>query len=400
MFDFEKNETWFALVPASLGLAALAALLLSPGGLLAGGITGFVLLVLGSGGGYALLKSYRRAISAVESRQQGMQDETARLDRYAESLESIHQKVTPIWSRQIETSRAQSEESIVDLTSRFSEMYQQIEQVVNSSDAGYKGLTDGQEMSTVFEDANNTLNGALGSIEQAFTEQADMLDQVKSLAVQISELDEMAAGVGNIADQINLLALNAAIEAARAGEQGRGFAVVADEVRKLAAQSSAVGQEIRSKVDFINENTSETVDGVEHYAKSSTKTAALGKEVIESVFARMQEMLDTIQADSATLRDTGEDIRKKISSVLVTFQFQDRVSQILAHVVEDFVRLDSRIGTYSQNRKTREDISPLDIDAIVAEFESSYTTDEERKNHRSEDAVVEKSSSASELTFF
>ena len=63
-------------------------------------------------------------------------------------------------------------------------------------------------MSSVIEGANESLQVALGTLEHTFIEQAEMLDQVKNLAVQISELDEMAAGVGMIAEQINMLADN------------------------------------------------------------------------------------------------------------------------------------------------------------------------------------------------
>jgi len=355
---------------------------------------------LGIYGGYSLVRRYRQTVLEATARVGDHRIDVDRLHQYAKPLETVHSRVIPIWSRQIETSRTQTEQSVVDLTQQFSEMSQQMEQVIKSSEDGLASLNGDAGMNSVFDDANESLQTALGTLEHTFIEQVEMLDQVKNLASQISELDEMAADVGKIAEQINLLALNAAIEAARAGEQGRGFAVVADEVRNLAAQSAEVGKNIRIKVDAIDDRTIQTVGEVERFAQTSKSTAGQAKEVIESVFTKMKKVVGSLEDDSASLRCAGENIRSEISNVLVLLQFQDRVSQILTHVREDFEVFTSKIESYSQQRDGNADLIPLDMDALVVEMKEKYSTDEERNNHRNLNAVVDKSPSASELTFF
>jgi len=82
----------------------------------------------------------------------------------------------------------------------------------------------------------------------------------------ISKLGDSSAEIGQvvkvitaIAEQTNLLALNATIEAARAGEAGKGFAVVANEVKDLAKETARATDDIGSKINGIQTETSAAV---------------------------------------------------------------------------------------------------------------------------------------------
>lgn len=381
-------------------MVSLVALLLLAQGDIVAGLIGLGLLATGVFGGYALVRIHRVIVSEVNDHARNHQTEVERLHRYAEHLESIPRKVFPIWSRQIETSRAQTEQSIIALTGRFSGMNNRLNQVINDSQKGINGFSDGSGMVELFRESHESLQKVIGSLEAALREEEKLLNQLREVASQAEQLDSMAAGVGQIADQINLLALNAAIEAARAGDYGRGFAVVAHEVRQLASQSSKTGENIRSKVDTITASMHDALAVAEKYSLSSKENTQSGKDTIESVFSRLQETITTLQEDSEGLRSTGDGIRNEISEVLISFQFQDRVSQILTHVIEDFDKITHQIETYSQQRNGDGVIIPLDLDSLVGEIEENYSTDEERENHGNDSAVVSTSGSASELTFF
>lgn len=82
-----------------------------------------------------------------------------------------------------------------------------------------------------------------------------------------SEINQVVQMIEEIADQTKLLALNATIEAARAGEAGKGFAVVAGEVKDLAQQTNNATEEIRKKIDAIQNSTEGAVGEIKQVSK-------------------------------------------------------------------------------------------------------------------------------------
>ena len=123
-----------------------------------------------------------------------------------------------------------------------------------------------------------------------FTESADgigtqvrdasrLADQAASAAreasLNVDRLRKSSAAIGNvvnliasIAKQTTLLALNSTIEAARAGEAGRGFAVVASEVKALAVQTQNATEEIKQKIDALQQDAATSIDAVHRISQA------------------------------------------------------------------------------------------------------------------------------------
>ncbi len=66
--------------------------------------------------------------------------------------------------------------------------------------------------------------------------------------------------------------------------------------------------------------------------------------------------------------------------MLVSFQFQDRVSQILGRVQQDISSIVSRVDN-AQLQRASGDVEPLDYQVHVEEMAASYTTEEQTYNH-------------------
>lgn len=323
------------------------------------------------------------------------QEKLLACESYMNALEALVSGALPILSRHIETSRGETESSIVDLTSRFSQMVSQLGSVINAT--LHNDDTSEDTLKSLFKKAENALLQLEDSLENSVTREQQITNEVSALSDLVLKLDQMSLEVGNIASQINLLALNAAIEAARAGEQGRGFAVVADEVRNLAARSSETGDRIRLTVDEVNQSISSTLQRVETTAEESTSAVKENQVLVSDTLKELDDKMSTVSNDAEGLRQTGVSIQQEINEVLVFLQFQDRTSQVLNHAVEHLQQLTTLVDDSSQARLSGADTQVPDVAQVLESMKSSYTTSEQKANHGES---VEKDDTASELTFF
>jgi len=326
--------------------------------------------------------------------------EILQYQQYAWSLESLCQQILPILSRQIESSNMQTEQSVNELSGGFSALASQLEVVISASQSRSNNLGDGEGIISLFNQSESSLKTVVDSLESSLSLEDRLLDEVQGLSAQTSELNEMAGAVGQIADQINLLALNAAIEAARAGEHGRGFAVVADEVRKLASMSAETGQKMIEKVTNIVEAVNDTQKQAEDSITHNRTVVEDGKTTIDSVFSRLQDTIETLQDDSSSLRSSSEDIRDQISNVLVSFQFQDRVSQILNKVLNDMNTMVENINDSQAQRLEGKAPFPVDFKEQIKQMQNSYTTEEQHYMHNNTQVHGGPDNAETDLTLF
>ena len=293
--------------------------------------------------------------------------------------EAAYCKVLPIWSRQIETSRSQTEEAVMGLTEKFASLVSKIEAAVSASQntAQGPGGSGDADAKTVFTQSERDLILLVTALKSAQQSRDAFLAEIRELQGYTSELQSMAADVAAIAAQTNLLALNAAIEAARAGEAGRGFAVVADEVRKLSNLSSETGKKMSGKVSVISNAISGVTQAADESARNDAASVGGSEDTIRAVLARFNGLTARLAESADIMQKESGGVREEIEGLLVSLQFQDRVSQILAHVRTNIDGLADVIARdYGSNGGS------IDVGQWLVEMEASYTTDEQRLNHQ------------------
>ncbi|MBK8569907.1 MAG: chemotaxis protein [Nitrosomonadales bacterium] len=320
----------------------------------------------------------------------------------AGGLEDVCTEVVPIWSRQVENTRNQTETAIMELANRFVGINAKLEASVRASQSAagdLAGSTEGGAVA-VMTQSESSLKSVIDSLREAQHSRNDMLEQVRSLNDYTGELRAMAVKVAEIAAQTNLLALNAAIEAARAGEAGRGFAVVADEVRKLSSLSSETGKKMSGTVDIISNAIASVFKIAESSSEHDLKSVANSELIIQQVLQSFTNVTSHLSDSAELLQQESAGIRDELSDVLVSLQFQDRVSQILVHVRNNMEKLHQHLQQYKQDKAASIPVKHLDIKAWLAEMEALYATQEQVHTHRGVQSSEATKATKQEITFF
>ena len=310
-----------------------------------------------------------------------------------DSVEQLCGQVLPLWSQHIETARSHTEESISALSERFAQLATRIQ----SSLGGSTEREAGKRLVALLSSCEYELDMIIVALRDALASKESLLKEITQLSSFTEQLQDMAQDVANIAKQTNLLALNAAIEAARAGESGRGFAVVADEVRKLSSMSGDTGQRIGETVVIVNDAIHKTLDISQEYTKTDTVTLNKASDVIAGVISRFKQNASDIVHHNDAMRTQSESVAQDIAEVLVSLQFQDRISQTLGHIAADQDKLHAHIQHRTAQRQQSLAPEPLDADRWLSELAQTYTTPEQHGIHRGDSSSKR---TDSDITFF
>lgn len=152
---------------------------------------------------------------------------------------------------------------------------------------------------------NSITQEAVGKAETA----TKRVQELGSAAREISKVTEV---ISEISEQTNLLALNATIEAARAGEAGKGFAVVASEIKQLAIQTTEATNDIKERIEKIQNSTSHTAGEIEGVARIIGNI----NEIVSTIAAAVEEQSATTTeiSENMTQASTGlQDVTDKVS---------------------------------------------------------------------------------------
>ncbi|MFH2132948.1 MAG: methyl-accepting chemotaxis protein [bacterium] len=227
-------------------------------------------------------------------------------------------------SQQVNTSAEELSESAQMLASGASEQAASLEQISSSmgeieaqAKASDKNASQAQVIS----------HQAIEKVRTGNVQMESMLQSMKEIDQNSSNVTKVIKVIEEIAFQTNLLALNAAVEAARAGKYGKGFAVVAEEVRSLAGRSAVAAKETN---ELIEKSVNEVSNGV----KKADETAAVLESISESV-SKVNDLVGKIAGASQQQSNNIEEINKGLSMMNNVVQQNSSISEETAAASEE-----------------------------------------------------------------
>jgi methyl-accepting chemotaxis protein len=315
----------------------------------------------------------------VDSEEASFADEAVRETVVSESL--------PIWAKQIQSARRQTEDAVVALSARFDGIVNRLDRAL-----GAVGADSGTKI--IAEDAaegERHLAEVIQALKLIQQSRDALAQEIRALVSHAEELRKMSSEVESIAFQTNMLALNAAIEAAHAGTVGKGFAVVAQEVRALSEAARKTGKRISGTVGLIN--TALVKIGTENERVSSRDEQAVADSQghIRTVLERFNQRTTNLAQAAQQSQKASEAIKNEVCESLVQLQFQDRVGQILQHVVDSMQEAEELPDT-AESGSAQEHVQ-RHLDKMAR----TYTTEEQRRLHR---GLESQAIAPQEVTFF
>jgi methyl-accepting chemotaxis protein len=169
---------------------------------------------------------------------------------------------------------------------------------------------------------------------------------VDELKASSSEIGKVVNLIATIARQTNLLALNATIEAARAGAAGRGFAVVAAEVKALSVQTQTATEEIKRKIDMLQNAAAISIAAV-HRISEATKAV---RPVFSSIADAIEHQVETTDGLSRNASDNSRfigDVADGVNEIKQAAIGATAHGEAVDHSGEDVGRMAERLKTRS-----------------------------------------------------
>ncbi len=278
---------------------------------------------------------------------QEIMDKSGQLNELSSQLSEIATNVSEGTNEVSHHSRAVSESASI-MSSNMNTVAAAVEETATNvslmADAAEGMKTTINEIATSADDASHITEAAVSRAREAS-------DRVGTLGQAALDVGKVTETITEISEQTNLLALNATIEAARAGEAGKGFAVVANEIKALAHQTAEATQDIKAKINGIQDSTSETVGEIEEISKVVNQV----NEIVTSIASAVEEQSSTTAEIASNVSQASEGIREVTESVAKNSATADNVAKDItdvsassSQIADNSTLVEKNAGTLSQ----------------------------------------------------
>lgn len=233
---------------------------------------------------------------------------------------------------------------INDISSKSEGIFLQLGNLFPSllNQKGGTSIQDLENMLTKLESANS--ESSKGE-KEVFTDYGakynPLFEKLNEKIADLSQLDQMIAGIKEDSEQMGLIALNAMVVSIKSGEKGQAFSRITENLQRLASDmslfSDKLSDEEKQLLGFIN-NLKEIFSGIlDSQQNLSEKGSESSTEITNLI---------------STVRSPLNDISLKISSIyppiqkaMEGLQLQDMIRQSLDHVKSCMTEIEKHRGS-------------------------------------------------------
>ncbi len=253
------------------------------------------------------------------------------IDDHAQNLSSFSQQMSAT-SENVATAITTVAEGATEQHHKIKSVNSGLNQFGTSLDSMTQSINDvDSSTNSILSMANESsqeMNMMMKAFESLNTTFMELIERVKSVELNIRNVNEMTEIINSIAEQTNLLALNAAIEAARVGDSGKGFAVVANEIRNLAEKSRESSDKIDSIINGVSKDTTQMVESAEDVNKELLSQ----RGQLDTTIHSFEEIINAVEEISPKIKDIKDSSIKIQQEKTVIMEELDQTGAIAEDV--------------------------------------------------------------------
>ncbi|MFN3198876.1 MAG: methyl-accepting chemotaxis protein [Bradymonadia bacterium] len=185
--------------------------------------------------------------------------------------------------------------------------------------------------SDVTDELCANMRESLSNLHSLATQQADTAQESLEFTNSIIGTSRKMSSVSSAA---RILGLNAQIEGVRAGEAGVGFVVVAEEMGSLVDRLMTLNDAIADLGKKMESHLPEISSAAHELVQTSNERIGALDQSIREFAERTQSSTHRAETLLSAAQDGALEINDRINNVLINLQFQDRLVQRLASIME------------------------------------------------------------------
>ncbi len=287
-------------------------------------------------------------------------------------------KVMQVLEKQLSEVSTDIELSVVGVCQGFSGMTEKAQSAINLAQSAV-GNMNGNDEGDLIRNMHNVIACLLDSFRVSTEFSQQVSSKLLTLETHLSIVEQKIEEVEEISSRAKLVALNGQIEASRLGAAGRAFLVVAEETKSLAVNAARTSDSIRTSIGKLSSELNRTSSEIKRRSAEDSDTFKRSEESAKKLLNELQESNHRITTSLGQTATIGSELRTDIAKAVMSMQFQDRISQRIAHVIETLEILTKRIDPLC------DDVSDYAASSRCSEWmkeiTSRYTMDSERNVH-------------------